>query len=91
MVRRNTLVASLLATALIVPLGAASAKEQKGPGPDWMSLEQATQKLTAAGYTFVTALKADDGRWEGKAVKDGRIVEVKVDPRNGTIAEDTDD
>ncbi|GLK78992.1 PepSY domain-containing protein [Methylopila turkensis] len=74
----------VLAAALAVaPVGAAFADT---PGADWISMEQVTQKLKAAGYSSVAELEADDGRWEGKGVKDGRMMEFDVDPRTGAIS-----
>ncbi|WP_420847354.1 PepSY domain-containing protein [Methylobacterium organophilum] len=59
------------------------------PGKDWMPIDQALRKLTEAGYTDIRSLEADDGVWEGKALKDGKAVKVTVDPHDGTIAEKT--
>ncbi len=62
------------------------------PGADWITKEQVTQKLTAAGYTNITGLKADDGHWEGKGVKNDKIMEFHVDPRSGALTkEEIDD
>jgi hypothetical protein len=62
------------------------------PGADWMTREQVTEQLQARGYTNITSLKADDGRWEGKGVKDGKIMEFHVDPRSGALTkEELDD
>lgn len=83
---RSSLIA---AAALIASTGMALADQ---PGADWISQEQVTQKLTAAGYTNITRLKADDGHWEGKGVKNGKIMEFHVDPRSGTLTkEELDD
>lgn len=57
------------------------------PGPDWMPIEGAVRALEQAGYSGVRELEADDGVWEGKAVKDGRGVKVKVDPHSGAVTE----
>jgi hypothetical protein len=58
------------------------------PGADWITKEQVTQKLTAAGYTNITGLKADDGQWEGKGVKNGKIMEFHVDPHSGALTKE---
>lgn len=83
--------AALLAAAITLPLAVAGPALADQPGKDWMSLEQAASKLAEAGYGNVRKLKADDGHWEAKAVKDGRAVEVKLDPHSGAITEDRDD
>jgi hypothetical protein len=36
------------------------------PGPDWMPAQHVIAKALNSGYTTVTELKADDGRWEGR-------------------------
>lgn len=54
------------------------------PGADWITKEQVTQKLIVAGYTSITGLEADDGRWKGKGIKNGTIMEFQVDPHSGT-------
>jgi hypothetical protein len=50
------------------------------------------EKLKASGYTSVSKLKADDGHWEGKGTKDGKVMEFHVDPHTGTVTkEEVDD
>jgi hypothetical protein len=71
--------------ALIAATGLALADQ---PGADWMTKEQVTQKLTAAGYTNITELEADDGHWEGKGVKNGKIMEFHVDPHSGALTKE---
>jgi hypothetical protein len=55
------------------------------PGPDWMSRSEVVKRLEAAGYTDVGHLEADDGHWEGKGMKNGRLVKFHVDPHGGAI------
>ena len=55
------------------------------PGKDWLTEAQVTEKLLAQGYTKVIKLEADDGHWEGDAVKDGRTFEIHVDPHSGAL------
>ena len=88
---KNVAYGWLVPAVLVGALCGPAIAESKGPGPDWMPQEQVVQKLAAAGYTGLTKLKADDGHWEGKAIKDGRIVEVKVDPHSGAVSEENDD
>ncbi len=79
------LLAAGLTTALAVPAFADQ------PGADWIPLDQAVRKLSEAGYADVRKLKADDGHWEGKATKDGKTVEVHVDPHSGAVTQEQDD
>jgi len=77
---------SIIAGGLLVASGAAFAYDT--PGADWMKREQVTQKLESMGYTNITGLEADDGHWEGKGVKNGKITEFHVDPHTGTITKE---
>jgi hypothetical protein len=61
------------------------------PGADWMPKDQVMQKLEAAGYSNVTGLQADDGYWEGKGVKNGKILEFHVDPHTGAFTKEEPD
>lgn len=73
--------------AVVLVAGAAGTAYAEQPGPDWIPLDQAVRRLADAGYGDVRSLKADDGRWEGKAMKDGKSVAVMVDPRSGAVTE----
>lgn len=68
----------------------AFAKEDK-PGADWMTKEQVMQRLKAAGYSDVRKLEADDGHWEGKGMKDGKMLEFHVDPHTGAFTKEAPD
>ena len=62
------------------------------PGADWIKPDELTQKLEAAGYSNVTGSRPMMVTWEGKAVKNGKIVEFKADPRTGAVVkEEIDD
>ena len=56
------------------------------PGADWMPAQQVIQQVLKSGYTQVTKLEADDGRWEGKGIKNGQKMEFHADPKTGVIA-----
>ena len=43
------------------------------------------------GYTSITELEADDGRWEGEGMKNGVKMEFHVDPKTGVITKETFD
>jgi hypothetical protein len=61
------------------------------PGADWMPFEQVVQKIKEAGYTQISELKADDGRWEGEGMKNGRKMEFHADPKTGVITSEKPD
>ena len=61
------------------------------PGADWMAKADITKMLQDKGYTDIRKLEADDGHWEGNATKDGRKVEVHVDPHSGAITKSEPD
>ena len=71
--------------AALIALGSSVAMAKDQPGPDWITKEQAQAKATAVGYTSITGLHADDGYWEGKGVKNGKIMEFHLDPRTGAV------
>lgn len=73
-----------LAAALAVALAGPALADRAGP--DWISIEQATQKAKEAGYTEVTGIEADDGRWEAKGSKNGQIYEFDIDPKTGALS-----
>ena len=75
---RTLLIASVL-------LAATSWAAADTPGKDWLTPAQVTEKLTGLGYTHVVKLEADDGHWEGDAVKDGKVYEIHVDPHTGAL------
>ena len=64
----------LASVAFVVALSAGSLNLARAdqPGPDWMPAEQVKQKVLQSGYTQVTKLEADDGRWEGEGIKNAR-------------------
>ena len=55
------------------------------PGPDWMPAQQVIEQVLKSGYTQVTKLKADDGRWEGEGIKNGQKMDFHADPKTGEI------
>lgn len=62
------------------------------PGPDWMPAQQVIEQVLKLGYTRVTKLEADDGRWEGEGIKNGQKMNFHADPKTGIIiSEELDD
>ncbi|MCK1360470.1 PepSY domain-containing protein [Bradyrhizobium sp. 199] len=80
--------------AAILVLGSlalSSAASADQPGADWMPMEQVKAKVMESGYTQVTKLEADDGRWEGEGVKNGQKMEFHADPKTGLIVSEKPD
>ena len=73
----------LFALSLAVIFGTSAMADT--PGKDWLTSAQVTEKLKGLGFTRVIKLEADDGHWEGDAVKDGKIFEIHVDPHSGEL------
>lgn len=71
-----------LATVLALAAGPACAVDR---GQDGMSESDVRSAITAAGYTDIDDLDRDDGLWEADARRDGRRVELRIDPRTGTV------
>jgi len=61
------------------------------PGPDWMPAEKVIEKILQAGYSQVTKIEADDGRWEGEGIKNGKKMEFHADPKTGVITQEKPD
>ncbi|KRG66894.1 hypothetical protein ABB27_12115 [Stenotrophomonas terrae] len=56
---------------------------------DALTAPQVRAQLEAQGYTNVSDVKFDDGMWEADATNaDGKKVDVKLDPRTGTVYPD---
>ena len=74
---------ALIASALVLA-GSGIAQAQ-----DALTAPQVRVQLEAQGYTNVKDVKFEDGMWEADATSaDGKNVDVKRDPRNGTIYPD---
>lgn len=82
-------VTAVFATMLIASATGMARADQ--PGADWMPAEQVKQKLMQAGYSQITELKADDGRWEGEGVKNGQKMDFHADPKTGAILSEKPD
>jgi hypothetical protein len=71
--------------ALALSAGLISLARADQPGPDWMPAQQVIEKVLQSGYTQVTQLEADDGRWEGEGIKNGQKMDFHADPKTGVI------
>jgi hypothetical protein len=86
----NKLTSVVFAVALSA--GSLNLARADQPGPDWMPAEQVKQKVLQSGYSQITKLEADDGRWEGEGIKNGQKMDFHADPKTGVItSEELDD
>jgi hypothetical protein len=75
----------IAAVAFVAILASLSTAKADQPGPDWMPAQQVIEKVLKSGYTQVTQLEADDGRWEGEGIKNGQKMDFHADPKTGVI------
>ncbi len=73
----------VLAAFALATLSAAPALADE-PGRGWISAARVTGMLAKRGYK-VTKIDADDGHWEGEAMRGPRKYEFHVDPHNGAV------
>lgn len=73
-----------LAAVFLAAVATPALADRAGPG--WISITEAAQKAKDAGYTEVLKIEADDGRWEGKGVKNGQVFEFDIDPKTGALS-----
>jgi hypothetical protein len=79
----NKLTSAVFALSLaIVSLNVAKADQ---PGQDWMPAQQVIEQLLKSGYTLISKIEADDGRWEGEGIKNGQKMKFHADPKTGAI------
>ncbi len=71
-----------LGTLVVASINLAKADQ---PGADWMPAQQVIEQILKSGYTQVTQLEADDGRWEGEGIKNGKKMDFHADPKTGVI------
>ncbi|WFU20063.1 PepSY domain-containing protein [Bradyrhizobium sp. CB3481] len=71
--------------AAVFAAGSSNVALADQPAADWMPAQQVIEKVLNAGYTQVTKLEVDDGRWEGEGMKNGQKMEFHADPRTGVI------
>ena len=76
---------ALIVFAAVLSVIAVSVAHADRPGADWMPIQQVIEKVLKSGFTLVSKIEADDGRWEGEGVKDGQRMKFHADPRTGEI------
>ncbi|MEH2513977.1 hypothetical protein V1291_005331 [Nitrobacteraceae bacterium AZCC 1564] len=80
-----------VAALILASLATATVARADQPGPDWMPAEKVIEKILQAGYSQVTKIEADDGRWEGEGIKNGKKMDFHADPKTGAITHERPD
>lgn len=80
-----------LAVFILASLATVTVTRADTPGPDWMPAEKVIEKILQAGYSQVTKIEADDGRWEGEGIKNGKKMEFHADPKSGVVTHEKPD
>lgn len=73
-----------LAAAIALPAGLAAAASELDGAVLGTSADEIRANLTAQGYE-VRKIKPEDGKLEAYALKDGKLLEVYVDPATGKV------
>ncbi|MCF8474092.1 MAG: PepSY domain-containing protein [Emcibacter sp.] len=81
-IKLKSITALLIANSLSLTVYASDNKCDAGPKSDWMTKEAITQSLTANGYT-VRKIEEEDGCYEAYALKDGKKIEIYINPKTG--------
>ncbi|TFV34712.1 PepSY domain-containing protein [Bradyrhizobium frederickii] len=71
--------------AIVLSAIAVSGAHADRPGADWMPIQQVIEKVLKSGFTLVSKIEADDGRWEGEGMKDGQKMKFHADAKTGEI------
>ncbi len=78
-----------LRTALLA-MALASAASGSALAQDTLTAPQIRAQLQAQGFTDIHDIKFDDGMWQADATSaDGKRVELRLDPRTGTVYPDS--
>ena len=85
------IIAATLATVLAATTGAGPALAQQAPSPSAapaavLTVPQVIERLAAQGYSDITEVERDDGRYEVEARHaDGTRMDLDVDMRTGEV------
>jgi hypothetical protein len=70
--------------AAIAVLAIAVPAQADRPGRNWISSAKVTKILAERGYRVIK-IEADDGHWEGEALRHRHKYDFHVDPHSGHI------
>ena len=73
-----------LLVAVVTIAGIGSPAIADVPGRDWVGVAKVKAMLAKRGYR-VTKIEADDGHWEGEAMRGKARYEFHVDPHSGQV------
>ncbi|NOZ65746.1 MAG: PepSY domain-containing protein [Alphaproteobacteria bacterium] len=79
---------SVVAALLLAPVFSAQAEVEceSGPKSQWMSKESVTKTLKEEGYE-IRKVEVEDGCYEVYAMKDGKKLEIFINPKNGNVVD----
>jgi hypothetical protein len=76
------------APVLLIPSAAATSAPAPVAGANSFTESEARHRIEAQGYTGVTMLQKDDQSiWRGKAMKDGKSVDVALDYQGNIVVQ----
>lgn len=77
----------LFAAAVLLMADAALAADicKGGPKDQWLTKDQIPEKLAAMGHDNRFVLAVEDGCLEAKFVKDGKKIEIYIEPLTGEV------
>lgn len=81
----NTTTLRLLALSSSLAIAGAACAGDPGQSQSRMGEQEVREALTAAGYTDIEDIEFDNGLWEADARRNGRSVDLRIDPRTGNI------
>ncbi len=87
---KTTAILALASLALMSGTALASSSDCNEPRDKWMSMDQARAKVTAMGYD-VRKLEVDDGCYEAYATKDGKRLEIYLNPVTAEVVKMKED
>jgi hypothetical protein len=87
---KTTAILALASLALMSGTALASSSDCNEPRDKWMSMDQARAKITAMGYD-VRKLEVDDGCYEAYATKDGKRLEIYLNPVTAEVVKMKED
>lgn len=79
---------SMVAALVLAPVFSAQAEVEceSGPKSQWMTKEAVTKTLKEAGYE-IRKVEVEDGCYEVYAMKDGKKLEIYINPRTGNVVD----
>ena len=83
-------ITTIFALAMMSGAALASSSDCNEPKDKWMSMEEARAKVVSMGYE-VRKLEVDDGCYEAYATKDGKRLEIYLNPVTAEVVKMKED